>query len=169
MGRLFEQLKRDPDSRPGLTPLLTTLVTAHSRAEETTVYPAVHDEADSADDVEHSQEEHLLADKLLLELASCDPTSAGYEKKLAELVDAVTHHIEEEEDTVLKDLADALPEKRRAEFGADFLRSRESHLGDQAESITKKELEQQAANAGITVGDAGKSELQEKLRNHADK
>ena len=66
--RMFAQLKSDPDSRPSVVPLLTTLLTAHSRAEEAEVYPAVRKEAGHPDDVEHSQEEHLLADRLLLEL-----------------------------------------------------------------------------------------------------
>src|SRR3546814_7623463 len=72
MERMFEQLKSDPDSRPALGPVLTTLLPAHSRAEESEVYPAAREEAGGAEDVEHSQEEHLLADKLALEPGELD-------------------------------------------------------------------------------------------------
>ena len=37
--RLFDELKDNPDKRPNLLPVLTTLLTAHSRAEEAEVYP----------------------------------------------------------------------------------------------------------------------------------
>ena len=37
--RIFEELKSSPEKRKGLTPVLVTLLTAHSRAEESEVYP----------------------------------------------------------------------------------------------------------------------------------
>ncbi len=82
--RIFEELKTAPEKRVGLTPVLVTLLTAHSRAEEAEVYPVARDEAGVADDVEHSQEEHLLADKLLARLADTDPESPDFDSALAE-------------------------------------------------------------------------------------
>ncbi|MGH3353884.1 MAG: hemerythrin domain-containing protein, partial [Nocardioides sp.] len=55
---LFEKLQQDPDVRAGLTPILVTLLAAHSRAEEAEVYPVARDEAGEAEEVAHSQEEH---------------------------------------------------------------------------------------------------------------
>ncbi|QIX27575.1 hemerythrin domain-containing protein [Nocardioides sp. JQ2195] len=167
--RMFEQLKTQPDSRAGLTPVLVTLLAAHSRAEEAEVYPAARDEAGAAEDVEHSQEEHLLADRLLAELSECDPTSSAYDAKLAEVVDAVTHHVQEEESTVLPDMRTGLDETRRAALGEAFLRSRQSHLGDMPQDITMEEMRQQAANADIPVGDRDKQALESELDKHADK
>ena len=77
--RLFEELRTSPAKRPGLVPVLTTLLTAHSRAEEAEVYPVARDEAGESDEVEHSQEEHLLADKLLAKLADTDPNSPDFD------------------------------------------------------------------------------------------
>ena len=166
---MFEKLKSDPDVRAGLTPVLVTLLAAHSRAEEGEVYPAVRDELGEKHDVEHSQEEHLLADRLLAELAEIDPSASAYEKKLDEVIDAMSHHIEEEEETVLADLRSGLDDARRAELGAAFLKTRQEHLGDMPQDITKDELRQQAANADIPVGDKNKQELQDELDRHADK
>ena len=70
---LFEKLQRDPEVRAGLTPILVTLLAAHSRAEEAEVYPVARDEAGEAEDVALSQEEHLLADRLLAELSEGHP------------------------------------------------------------------------------------------------
>jgi hemerythrin superfamily protein len=165
---LFEKLQREPEVRAGLTPVLVTLLAAHSRAEEAEVYPAARDEAGEKDDVAHSQEEHLLADRLLGELSECDPFSAAYEDKLAEVVDAVSHHIEEEEETVLPGLRDRLDDKRRAELGKAFLRSRQEHLGEMPQDITRDEMRRQAANADIPVGDKDKQALREELDQHAD-
>lgn len=165
--RLFAQLRAEPASRPGLTPVLTTLLTAHSRAEEAEVYPAAADEAGESEEVSHSQEEHLLADQLLADLAETDPASSSYEKVLAKLVEAVSHHIDEEEKTVLPGIRKGIPEKRRVELGDAFLVSRAEHLGKQPKDITFEELRQQAANAEIPVGDRNKGALAAELKKHA--
>ena len=72
------------------------MLVGHSRAEEAEVYPVAAAEAGEADDVAHSQEEHIQAEQLLEQLAGADPESPAFEQVLKELVDAVTHHVEEE-------------------------------------------------------------------------
>lgn len=165
---IFEKLQREPEVRAGLTPVLVTLLAAHSRAEEAEVYPAARDEAGEAEDVAHSQEEHLLADRLLAELSECDPFGDEYEKKLSEVVDAVTHHVEEEEKTVLPGLRSGLDDARRAELGRAFLKSRQEHLGDMPQDRTREEMRQQAANADIPVGNKDKEAMRRVLDEHAD-
>ncbi|MDO7866777.1 hemerythrin domain-containing protein [Nocardioides jiangxiensis] len=168
--RLFEQLRTDPASRPGTLPVLTTLLFAHSRAEEAEVYPAVADEVGAADHVAHSQEEHVEADELLAALAETDPEGDDFLPALEKVVKAVSHHIEEEEETVLADMRDGLTVERLAELGDAFLASRAEHLGDQPEDITRDELRQQAANMDVPQPrGATKEELQETLRSEASK
>lgn len=166
---LFEKLQHDPDVRAGLTPILVTLLAAHSRAEEAEVYPIARDEAGEAEDVAHSQEEHLLADRLLAELSECDPFGSAYENKLAEVVDAVGHHVEEEEKTVLPGLRSGLDDARRAELGEAFLKSRQEHLGDMPQDITRDELRRQATNADISASGKDKQALQDELGRHTEK
>lgn len=168
MERMFDTLQSDPGSRAALVPVLTTMLVAHSRAEESQVYPVAREEAGASDDVEHSQEEHLLADRLLGELAETDPGTSAFDDKLAELIEAVTHHVGEEESTVLPQMRKALSEQRRAELGEAFLASRQEHLGEQADDITKADLAQQAANIDMPVGDRTKSQLQEALLEKGD-
>ena len=166
--RLFDELRAHPEKRQGLVPVLTTLLVAHSRAEEAEVYP-VAAEAGGADDVEHSQEEHLHADQLLEELAATDPESAAFDGALQKLVDAVTHHVEEEESTVLPGLRTRLSEERLGELGDAFARARKERLGDQPGDMTKHDLDQQAQNLGLQ-GMSGKSkqQLESELAEHAD-
>jgi hemerythrin superfamily protein len=164
---LFEKLKSHPEQRAGLVPVLTTLLTAHSRAEEADVYPAAA-QAGGEEEVEHSQEEHVQADQLLARLAQTDPAAAEFESVLDELIDAVTHHVEEEESTVLPGMRERLSDDRLAQLGDAFLASRAEHLGEQPGDITKEQLEQQAANMDV-AGTSGmsKQELASELRRSA--
>jgi hemerythrin superfamily protein len=166
--RLFDELKDNPEKRKGLVPVLTTLLSAHSRAEEAEVYPVAAGEADEADEVAHSQQEHVEADELLEKLAGTDPESAEFEKVLQNLVDAVTHHVEEEETKVLPGMRENLDEQRLLELGEAFAASRKQHLGEQPEDITREQLQQQARNADVSgTSSLGKDALQKKLREEA--
>lgn len=166
--RLFEELRSHPEERPLLVPTLTSLLTAHSRAEEAEVYPAARNEADEADEVAHSQAEHAQAEQILAELAEADPGSDQFDKVLAELMEAVNHHVEEEESTVLPGLRERLDDNRRAELGEAFAASRARHLGDQPGQASVAELRQQASNAGIPgASSMSKDELVEHLGKRA--
>jgi hemerythrin superfamily protein len=166
--RLFDTLLNEPDTRANLVPGMTTLLTAHSRAEESEVYPAARD-AGATEDVEHSQKEHLVADQLALEVSESDPASPGFATKLRDLIDAVKHHVDEEEKTVLPSMRELLSETRREQLGEAFLTARAQHLGAQPEDITKRDLEQQAANISLPgASDASKDELKTQLESEAE-
>ena len=166
--RLFDTLLNQPEQRATLLPVMTTLLTAHSRAEESEVYPAARD-AGGEDDVEHSQQEHLAADQLAERLAATDPDSDDFTATLEELVDAVKHHVEEEEKTVLPGMRERIDDARRAELGQAFLAAREQHLGRQPGEMSKAELEQQAVNAGISgASSKSKDELKSELDDAAE-
>ena len=166
--RIFDELLSSPDKRPTLVPVMTTLLSAHSRAEESEVYPAAR-EAGGEDDVEHSQKEHLEADQLAADVAAADPTAADFAEKLQKLVDAVKHHVEEEETTVLPGMRQRMDAGQLQQLGKAFLSAREQHLGEQPGDMTKADLEQQAANAGLTgTTSMSKSELEAELRKHAE-
>jgi len=166
--RIFDELMTQPDKRAGLVPVMITLLTAHSRAEESEVYPAAKD-AGGSDDVEHSQKEHLEADQLAADVAAADPESPEFAEKLQKLIDAVKHHVGEEESTVLPGMRENLPADRLDELGQAFLRSRAEHLGDLPDDITKAELEQQAANADVPgASGMSKDELKSTLEDEAE-
>ena len=166
--RIFDTLLNEPEKRAAMLPVMTTLLTAHSRAEETEVYPAAR-EAGGEDDVQHSQQEHLEADELAEQLAQTDPDSEEFVGALQKLVDAVKHHVEEEEKTVLPGMRERIDEARRAELGEAFLTARAEHLGQQPGEMSKAELLQQATNAGIEgASSMSKDELQSALADAAE-
>lgn len=166
--RIFEELLNHPDRRKTMVPVMITLLVAHSRAEEAEVYPAAAD-AGGAEDVEHSQKEHLEADQLALRVAETDFDSPDFESALKELIRAVKHHVGEEEDSVLPGMRERLDEKRLNQLGEAFLASRAEHLGAVPSDITKAELEVQAANAGLTGASAlSKADLKDRLADEAE-
>jgi hemerythrin superfamily protein len=148
--RLFEELKTHPHKRPLLTPVLCALLVAHSRAEEAEVYPVASKEAAESEEVAHGQHEHAEAEQLLVQLAKADPTSRRYDEVLDKVVEAVGHHVHEEESTVLPGMRERLDDARRAELGKAFAESREQHLGERPGEATKEELLRQARNAGLS-------------------
>jgi iron-sulfur cluster repair protein YtfE (RIC family) len=161
--RLFNELETRPDKRPNLTPVLTTLLIAHSRAEEAEVYPVAREEADEAEEIAHGQEEHSQVDALLKRLAGVDPESAEFGRVLTELAEAVNRHVQEEEAIVLPALAERLSDARRAELGEAFAASRKQHLGEQPDELTKDQLQAQARNLGLAgVSGMSKEELKRK-------
>ena len=166
--KLFDTLLNEPDQRVTLVPVMTTLLTAHSRAEESEVYPAAR-EAGAGEDVEHSQKEHLEADQLAVKVAETDPDSDDFAAVLKELIDAVKHHVGEEEETLLPEIRKRIDEARRVELGEAFLATREEGLGDQPTDITKADLEQQAANIELTgASSMSKDELKKELEEEAE-
>ncbi|MFD4669184.1 hemerythrin domain-containing protein [Lentzea sp. NPDC058450] len=167
--RLFDELRNHPEKRPLLTPVLCGLLVAHSRAEESEVYPAARD-AGGEDEVEHSQEEHAEAEQLLAKLLDTDYDSPAYEKALKDVVDSITHHVEEEEKTVLPGMRRRLSATRRYELGELFARSRADHLGELPGQATREELLVQARNIGLEgASSMSKAQLRRELHKAASR
>ncbi|WP_433271964.1 hemerythrin domain-containing protein [Actinosynnema sp. CS-041913] len=164
--RLFDELKNHPEKRPLLVPVLSAVLTAHSRAEEDSVYPVARDEADESDEIAHSQEEHVEAEQLLAKLVGTDPTSPRFDQVLEKLVEGVLHHVEEEESKVLPGMRSRLDSTRRDELGRAFAESRARHMGELPGQATKEELLAQAQNAGIS-GASGMSKAQLEKQLHS--
>jgi hemerythrin superfamily protein len=163
--RLFERMRNEPDQRPMLVPVVATLLVAHSRAEESEVYPVARDEADETEEVAHSQEEHAEAETILERLRAADHNSSEFDSLLKELIGAVTHHVEEEEANVLPGMKEQLDDVRLEELGAAFLAARAQHMGEQAGDATKDELVRQARNAGIEGSSSmSREQLKEALK-----
>jgi hypothetical protein len=84
------------------------------------------------------------------------------------VIDAVSHHVEEEETKVLPGMRTNLSEERRMQLGEAFAASRKEHLGEQPKDISREQLLQQARNADVSgVSSLSKDELQKKLRQEA--
>jgi hemerythrin-like domain-containing protein len=124
--RLFEDLLRslrnaEADRRGALGELASVLV-AHAEAEESEVYPVLRKlSSDDAEDVDHGAEEHAEGHEALLALMECDEIGGGeWDSRLEALSHSLTHHLDEEERTVLNDARAAVGDERRDELGRVF-------------------------------------------------
>ncbi|MFF4248572.1 hemerythrin domain-containing protein [Streptomyces sp. NPDC001822] len=131
--RMEELLRRmrsvEEDRRAALNDFAALLI-AHGEAEEAEVYPALKRFRDVDDEeIEHGAEEHHEGNEALLALMEVrDVGSDEWDEKLEGLAKAITHHLDEEERTILNGARENVPGERRAELGAVFLRDRDRRL-----------------------------------------
>jgi hemerythrin superfamily protein len=120
--RLLEEAMSEGSDRAALLRQVSDLLTPHSEAEESFVYPAIAERApkQEGEEVHDSLAEHHHIDQLLQELLAGDPDEPGFDGKLAALVGEVRHHVEEEEEELLPVLSEQASEEDRAEMGARF-------------------------------------------------
>lgn len=130
MEDLFRTLRDRTADRAKALEELAAMLVAHAEAEEAMVYPALrrYKQVDD-DEVDHSAEEHAEGNLALLALLEVSDTeSQEWEGKLEELVTAITHHLDEEERTILNDARESVAEDRRAELGEQFQTERDQRL-----------------------------------------
>lgn len=174
---LFERLQSGSADRELLFQQMAAMLTAHSRAEEAEVYPAIAKSGEQ-DEVEHAREEHAQADELIAQLKTMDPESTDFSEVLARLIDAVNHHVAEEESTTLPALRDSVDGERLEQLAQAFLtrRGQELENGPSPRQIdpdtgrgggerTKAELLKQAAERDLPGrSQMNKDELREALK-----
>ena len=125
---LFAQLQEGEGDRAALVAEVAARLTAHSRAEEAEVYPAVRTAArDKQRDVDHAHEEHQEAEHLLRKVENLIG-SPHFDEALEEFVAAVRHHVEEEETEVLPALEKAVDAGTLRRLGEAFEKTRAEEL-----------------------------------------
>ncbi|MFF5701184.1 hemerythrin domain-containing protein [Streptomyces sp. NPDC012794] len=137
MEELFRQMRSVEADRAGALAKFSALLIAHGEAEEAEVYGALKRFKNVDDDeVEHGVEEHDEGNQALLALLEADDIgSEDWDSKLEDLVKAVSHHLDEEERTILNGARENVPDERRAELGAAFLKERQRLLESDCGSV----------------------------------
>ncbi|MGW6856946.1 hemerythrin domain-containing protein [Streptomyces xanthophaeus] len=137
MEELFRRMRSVEADRAGALAKFSALLIAHGEAEETEVYGALKRFKDvDNEEVEHGAEEHAEGNEALLALLEVSEVgSDAWDSRLEDLVKAVSHHLDEEERTILNGARENVPDERRAELGAAFLRERERQLAADCGSI----------------------------------
>ncbi|GAA1787697.1 hemerythrin domain-containing protein [Planosporangium flavigriseum] len=180
---LFEQVQSGKGDRRALVEEIAARLMAHAQAEEKKVYPALT-KADPSekDEVHHGYEEHDEAEQLLKK-AQQNIDSPQFEQMFTEFVNAVKHHVEEEESEILPALRDAVDKAKLEQLGQAFTELRLDELrkaGFDAETehaaayargrsdltdATRDELYEMAKDADISGRSSmSKTELSKALR-----
>ena len=96
---------------------LRTELVAHERMEEEVFYPRLRDEQKARDNVLEGYEEHHVADVILDELLDMPPDSDLWKAKVKVLKENVEHHMDEEEDELLKNAKKVLGREELDQLG----------------------------------------------------
>ncbi len=134
--RTFEELLRDLRStesdRVARRAQLAAVLVAHAEAEEAEVYPNLR-RSDAIDEheAEHGQEEHAEGHEALLVVLEVDDVdSEEFSEAVHELSEALSHHLDEEERTILNPARDEVDPGVREELGRAFAAARQAQLDD---------------------------------------
>jgi hemerythrin superfamily protein len=154
---LFQRLQAGEGDRQALLAEVEARLTAHSRAEEREVYPAIKKtDAVEADEVDEAYHEHEEAMQLLTQ-AKERMDAPEFEAAFTEFVDAVTHHVEEEETDVLPALEEAVDAKTLDRLGEAFERVRAEELSNLGVGADAGGAGGSEARSGAAGGSRGRS------------
>lgn len=123
---LFRELRSSGGDRTKALSSLAELLVAHAEAEESEVYPVLRKFVDVDDhEIDHGAEEHTDGHRALLDLLEAgEPGTATWDEKLEKLSETITHHLDEEERTILNEAREVLSQSRRNELGMAFTQAR---------------------------------------------
>ncbi|WP_250402839.1 hemerythrin domain-containing protein [Streptomyces cellostaticus] len=137
MEDLFRLMRSVEADRAAALREFADLLTAHALAEEAEVYPALKRYKDIDDEeLEHGEHEHDDGNRALLRLLEvAEVGSEEWDSALEALVEAITHHTDEEERTILNGARENVATQRREELGVAFLQERERRLKEGSGSV----------------------------------
>ncbi len=124
---LLRRLRNVEEDRDALRHAFMTVHVAHAKAEEKVVLPALRRRADSVTEheVEHGEEEHAEGHDALLALMELKGTGTkAFDTALETLAEKISHHLVEEELSVLNPARSEVTERKRAEIGSSFAQER---------------------------------------------
>ncbi|WP_427383440.1 hemerythrin domain-containing protein [Janibacter sp. G56] len=139
--RLFEDLLRElrdaTADRAAARAALAEVVIAHGEAEEEQVYPQLHRKrAITGEEAEHGEEEHAEGNEALLALLKCKGTDTDkFDTAVEEFATALTHHMGEEEQTILNPARQEVSEQVRQDLGVAWATHRNRLLEEGCASI----------------------------------
>lgn len=133
MERLFRALRNRDENRQARLRELADLLVAHAEAEEREVYPVLKRKApQDREEIAHSYEEHDEGHEALAALQEVsDADQDTFEERLEELVETVTHHLDEEERDVLNAARENVDRATRERLGDAFLNARNGLIAQQ--------------------------------------
>lgn len=128
----LRQLRSGEADRGAALADFSHLLVAHSEAEETDVYPVLRKLADVDDgEVDHGATEHLEGHRALLALLEASESgSSDWDRKLERVDEVVSHHLDEEERTLLADARETLATPQLNKIGQAFVNTRKQRLDE---------------------------------------
>jgi hemerythrin superfamily protein len=119
---LFQEARQgtDRNKRKELFDKIDTQLEIHTHIEETVFYPAIEEHEEFKDMVAEALEEHQEAKMLLDELAELGADNHDFSSKLQQLMEAVEHHVEEEEGEMFPKIREVFDEDELEQLGQEL-------------------------------------------------
>lgn len=119
---LFERFEQSGDSahatKRKIVDQIIEQLSVHAVIEEQVFYPAVREAVESAEGtVLEALEEHHVVKWTLSELEKMAPTDERFDAKTTVLIEAVRHHVEEEENDLFPAVRDAMTNEQLEQLG----------------------------------------------------
>jgi hemerythrin superfamily protein len=149
---LLRELRDSSSDRDAVRRAFAALHVAHAEAEERHVYPTLRRQhAIGEHEVEHGEEEHAEGNQALLAVLEAEELSGdGFDDLVEELAGKVSHHLTEEELTILNPAREDVAEDVRRDLGAQFARERNTQLdGDCGRVSNLREIVARADREGL--------------------
>jgi len=145
----FEAVRaaRDAATRTSAQKRLAIILTGHSNAEESVIYPALAAEADEKGHATMAYTQQAGAKLEMAELENLAPMSQDYMDKLEHIRGAVAHHVYEEEGTWFLEIKDKLAPEAQAKLTKRYQEEFARYVGADSEE-TWSEPGRRAATSG---------------------
>lgn len=128
--QVFAELDRGEgtvEHRKNLVDHVITELVRHSVAEELFLYPTVRRNLPNGDEhADHELDEHAAAEEIMKRLDGMEPSGPDYFRELRRLIEAINHHVHEEEHALLPELAKHCTKTELAELGERVLAAKKS-------------------------------------------
>lgn len=132
---LIERIAKGEGDRQAAFEELRKELQAHAAAEEESLYATMLAEPDLRDSARHSVSEHKEVDDLLGELCAMDAEAKGWLDKFEAMRERYLHHIDEEEEDMFPEAAEALSDETEAELAASFDERKPAELARAEEEL----------------------------------
>ena len=120
--RLFQEIRKSSDrsKQKELFDKIDTELEIHAHIEETVFYPAIEEQEELKDMVAEALEEHHQAKELLEKLETLRADDHDFGSQLQQLMEAVEHHVEEEEGEMFPKIREVFDEDELEQLGEDL-------------------------------------------------
>jgi hemerythrin superfamily protein len=155
--RLFEQLLRQlrdsTQDRDAVRQAFANVLIAHGEAEEELVYPILRRKAEDIGEheVEHGHEEHAEGNEALLAVLELKSTTTqAFTDAVEELSNLITHHIAEEELTILSPARTEVGERVRRDLGVKWAARRNQLIDENCGAVANvRRIVEEARKEGL--------------------
>jgi hemerythrin-like domain-containing protein len=139
---LFKQVdalgERANATRAKLFAKIDSALEVHTQIEEEIFYPTFKARAEDSqerEEVLEALEEHGIAKMLLQELQELEPSDEAFQPKLSVLMEAVQHHIKEEEGTLFKMARELFDRDELSNLGEQLAAAKKVASSDRAPGV----------------------------------